>query len=353
VDEPLKVTVAVCNYNGAEHLPPCLEALLAQTYAIDELLVVDNASTDASEAVVRERAPNATWVPLGVNEGPCPARNAGLERARNEWVLLVDNDAVLEPDVLAKLVAAARARPDAVLLQPRSVFADDPDVVHYDGGRFHYAGLFSLRNFSVPIAEAEGRGTVDVDGAVSVVLLARRSVLLELGAFDGDYFILFEDLDLSYRLRLAGHAILSVEDALVLHRGGTGGISFRGAILYPRRRAFFHSRNRWIYLTKCYAWRTLLVAAPGLLVYELVWLAFTLRSGTFGGWWEGKRDFFAKLPGVRARRRAIQGSRRRRDRELLVGGPLTLSAQLRGGLAERTLNGLLRAWWTLVRPLAG
>ncbi|HVS18234.1 MAG TPA: glycosyltransferase family 2 protein, partial [Planctomycetota bacterium] len=333
--------------------PPCLEALAAQTHAIDELLVVDNASTDASEAIVRARAPRAAWVSMGTNEGPCPARNAALERARNEWVLLVDNDAVLEPDVLEKLVAAVRAHPAAVLVQPRSVFADDPGVVHYDGGRFHYAGLFSLRNFSVPIAQAEGRGTLEVDGAVSVALLARRSVLLELGGFDADYFILFEDLDLSYRVRLAGHAILSVEDALVLHRGGTGGISFRGAILYPRRRAFFHSRNRWIYLAKCYALRTLLVAAPGLLVYELVWLAFTLRSGTFGGWLEGKRDFLAKFSGVRARRRTIQSGRRRRDRDLLVGGPLTLSAQLRGGAAERLLDGTLRAWWALVRRLAG
>jgi GT2 family glycosyltransferase len=350
---PPEVTVAVCNFNGAEHLPPCLEALLAQTCAIDELLVVDNASSDGSEALVRERFPAVRWIAMGANLGPCPARNAALERARNEWVLLVDNDAVLAPDVLEKLLAAAQARPDAALLQPRSVFADRPDVVHYDGGSFHYAGLFSLRNFSVPIAQAEGRGTLEVDGAVSVALLARRSTLLELGGFDPDYFILFEDLDLSYRLRLAGHAILSVEDALVLHRGGTGGISFRGAIEYPRRRAFFHSRNRWIYLTKCYSARTLLLAAPGLLLYELVWLAFTLRSGTFGGWLEGKRDFFAKLPGVRLRRRAIQASRRRRDRDLLVGGPLTLSAQLRGGAAERVLDGALRAWWTLVRRVAG
>lgn len=350
---PQKVSVAVCNYNGAEHLPPCLEALLAQTHPIDELLVVDNASTDGSEALVRERFPAARWIGLGRNDGPCPARNAALESARNEWVLLVDNDAVLARDVLEKLVAAARARPDAALVQPRSVFASDPQVVHYDGGSFHYAGLFSLRNFSVPLAQAEGRGTVEVDGAVSVALLARRSTLLELGGFDPDYFILFEDLDLSYRLRLAGHAILSVEDALVLHRGGTGGISFRGAIEYPRRRAFFHSRNRWIFLAKCYRARTLFVAAPGLLLYELVWLAFTLRSRTFGGWIEGKRDFLARLPGVRRRRRAIQAARRRADRELLVGGPLTLSAQLRGGAAERLLDGCLRAWWTLVRGLAG
>jgi GT2 family glycosyltransferase len=353
VDEPLKVTVAVCNYNGAEHLPPCLAALAAQTHAIDELLVVDNASTDASEALVRERFPAARWVPMGRNDGPCPARNRALELARNEWVLLVDNDAVLAPDVLEKLVAAARARADAALVQPRSVFADRPDVVHYDGGSFHYAGLFSLRNFSVPLAQAQGRGVVEVDGAVSVALLARRSTLLALGGFDADYFILFEDLDLSYRLRLAGHAILSVEDALVRHRGGTGGISFRGAIEYPRRRAFFHSRNRWIYLAKCYRLRTLLAAAPGLLLYELVWLAFTLRSGTFGGWLEGKRDFLAKFRGVRQRRRAIRSTRRRPDRELLVGGPLTLSAQLRGGAAERVLDLLLRTWWNLVRPLAG
>lgn len=351
--EPAKVTVAVCNYNGAGHLPPCLEALLGQSYPIDELLVIDNASTDGSQALVRERFPRARWIAMGANEGPCPARNAALERARNEWVLLVDNDAVLAPDVLEKLVGAARARPDAALVQPRSVFASDPGVVHYDGGRFHYAGLFSLRNFSVPLERAEGRGTLEVDGAVSVVLLARRSLLLELGGFDADYFILFEDLDLSYRLRLAGHAILSVENALVLHRGGTGGISFRGAMEYPRRRAFFHSRNRWIFLYKCYRARTLLVAAPGLLVYELAWLAFTFRSGTFGAWLEGKRDFIARLRDLRLRRRAVQSARRRPDRELLVGGPLTLSAQLRGGAAEKLLDACLSGWWTIVRRWSG
>jgi hypothetical protein len=143
----------------------------------------------------------------------------------------------------------------------------------------------------------------------------------------------------------------------VLHRGGTGGISFRGAIEYPRRRAFFHSRNRWIFLCKCYAWRTLLVAAPGLLVYELVWLAFTLRSGTFGGWFEGKRDFVRKLPRALRLRREVQRTRVVRDRDLLVGGPLTVSAQLRSaggpGPALRALDGLLSAWWACVRRLAG
>lgn len=353
----LRITVAVCNYNGEEHLPPCLDALLAQTHPIDELLVVDNASSDGSEALVRERYPSARWISTGINEGPSPARNEGLRAARNRWVLLVDNDAVLEPDVLEKLVAAARLHPDAALLQPRSVFAARPDEVHYDGGEFHYVGLFSLRNFHTPRSQAVGEGVVAVDGAVSVVLLAERDVLLECGGFDPCYFILFEDLDLSYRLRAEGRAIYSVEDAIVLHRGGTSGISFRGAIEYPRRRAFFHSRNRWIFLTKNYRLWTLLVAAPGLAVYELVWALFTIRSGTFGGWLEGKLDYLKKLKGTLRERRRIQSRRRVPDRELLVGGPLTVSGQLRGeggpGLALRTLDGCLTTWWALVRRIAG
>jgi len=194
------ISVVVCNYQGAEHLPPCLEALRAQTLTPDEVIVVDNASTDGSVQLVRERFPEVRLVEMGENRGPCPARNRGLREAQNRLVLLVDNDAVLAPDVLAKLAAALR--PGVALVQPRSVFASEPDRVHYDGGSFHYAGLFALRNFGRPLAQAEGSGTLEVDGAVSVVLLTDRDVVLAAGGFDEAFFILFEDLDLSYRLRL-------------------------------------------------------------------------------------------------------------------------------------------------------
>ncbi len=355
--DPARVTVAVCNFQGEQHLPPCLEALLAQTLPADEILVVDNASTDASERLVRERFPCVRWIAMGANAGPCPARNTALRAARNRWVLLVDNDAVLAPDALERLVGAARDRPGAALLQPRSVFASEPERVHYDGGGCHYLGLISLRNFHVPLAAAEGNGTLAVDVAVSVVLLADRELVLEAGGFDASYFILFEDLDLSYRLRLAGRTILSVEEALVHHRGGTAGISFRGPGTYPRRRAFLHSRNRWIFLLKCYRWRTLLAAGPGLLLYELAWALFCLASGGFGGWLAGKLDFARQLPDTLRKRVLVARTRVLRDRDLLVGGPLTISAQLRSRDGQsrslRWLDACLRGWWTLARRLSG
>jgi GT2 family glycosyltransferase len=242
-------------------------------------------------------------------------------------------------------------------VQPRSVFADEPERVHYDGGSFHFAGLIALRNFYVPRSEAVGEGTVATDCAVSVGLLVDREVVLELGGYLEEYFILFEDLDLSYRLRSAGWKILSVEDAIIHHRGGTAGISFREGTHYPRSRVFFHSRNRWLFLARCYRLRTLLVAAPGLLAYELAWFGFALLGGNLVGWVKGKWAFLRLLPRVLRERRSIVARRKLTDRELLVPGPLTTTPDVARKKLQRALLGLLDGglalWWRLVRGLAG
>ncbi|QDU66694.1 glycosyltransferase family 2 protein [Engelhardtia mirabilis] len=348
------VSAVVCNFNGETYLAACLDALLAMGEELDEILVVDNGSTDRSIEILERDYPSVDVLALGVNGGPGTARNAGMRAARNRWVLAVDNDAVLEPDVLAKLRAALEADHAAVLAQPRSLVHSDPSTVHYDGASFHYVGLFTLRNFWRPLAQAEGHGTVPVDGLVSICALIDRDIALDQGGYDEDFFILFEDFDLSLRLRIAGHRILSVEDAIVLHNAGTPGISFRNE-QYPRRRAFYHSRNRWILLIKNHGWWTLLLSSPGILVYELAWLVFVLRSGHLGVHLRGKWVFVRDLPTTLRKRRRIQSGRRTRDRDLLVGGPLTLSPQLVAKpVAARLaglLDGVLRLWWALVQPL--
>lgn len=354
------VSAVVINYQGADYLPDCLEALAALDPGPDEVIVVDDGSTDGSLALLAARFPGVRALPLGTNRGPCAARNAGLAAARHRAVLLVDNDAVPRPDVLGKLRAALAARPDACAAQPRSVVFDEPSTVHYDGARLHYAGLLALRNFYRPLAEAEGTGVVDVDGLVALTALVDRDVVLAAGGFDEELFYLMEDYDLALRLRIAGHALLSVEDALVLHRGGTPGLSLRAARegpRYPVRRAYYHARNRWLILAKCHALRTLVLTAPALALYELVWLAFAAAKGNLGPTLRGKLDALRRLPGLRARRRAVQAARRTRDRDLLVGGPLTLTPHLVAKPAARALAGALdlalRAWWGLVRPLCG
>jgi len=350
-----RVSVVVCNYNGERYLAACLRSVQALGVLVDEIVVVDNASEDGSVALIEAEFPDVRLLRLAENGGPCVARNAGMRAARNRWVLAVDNDAIPRPDVLAKLAAALDQSPAAVAAQTRNVFAVEPDRVHYDGAHFHYLGLLSLRNFYRPLADAEGSGVIPASGLIAIAILLDRDVVLGLGGYDEDFFILFEDFDLALRLRIAGHELLSVEDAICLHQGGTPGISFRGGS-YPKIRAFYHSRNRWLLLIKNYRARTLLVAGPGILVYELVWAAFTLAKGHFKAHVAGKVSFFGSLGSTLKKRRAIQLARRTADRELLVPGPLTFSPELlsspgRRGTA-RALDAVLSVWWRAVGWMA-
>jgi GT2 family glycosyltransferase len=350
------ISAVVCNFDGEGYIAGCLDSLLAQDEPLDEIIVVDNGSADGSVDVVRKLYKGVKLLLLPANGGPCVARNAGMRAARNRFVLAVDNDALLAPDFARRARAALEEHPEASLAQGRSMFASDPARVHYDGAWFHYAGLFSLRNFCRPLAEAEGHGTIAVDGAIAIANLLDRDVVLTHGGYDEAFFILFEDFDLSLRLRIAGVGIVSVEDAIVRHRGGTPGISFRGSV-YPRVRAYYHARNRWLLIAKNYRWRTLLAALPGIAVYECAWLVFAAWQGHLAAHVRGKWAFLCDFSDALSKRRAVQAARTVHDRALFVGGPITLSPQLvynarNRGLA-RALDLVLGAWWKLARPLAG
>lgn len=354
------VDVVVVNWNGRRHVERLVLALQALRGPVGALLVVDGASEDGSAQDIAAALPQGRIVQLGRNAGPSVARNAGLRAATSARVLLLDNDAYVALDVLERLSKALDSRRDAAIAQPRSVFADEPARVHYDGGAPHHAGLIALRNFYVPLAQAEGAGIVETGCCVSVALLVRKDALLSVGGFDEQMFILFEDLDLSYRLRAAGWTILSDEEALCLHGGGTPDLSFRGGARYPHSRIYHHSKNRWLHLANNYRARTLACCVPSLLAYEAVQLGFALVAGGGGlgglaAWWRGKRDWWRARAAWRERRAQLERMRTRKDRDLLVGGPLTLTPAAARGLKQwlaRALDAWMRAWWGLLRPLA-
>ena len=350
------VSVVVVNYNGRDHLVACLDSVLALSGDVDRVLVVDNASTDGSLDLVAQRYPGVEILAREVNDGPAGARNAGLALVDTDWVLLLDNDVVVQPDLLERLSAAAASHPDVALVQPRAVFDKEPDRVHYDGGTPHYVGLVALRNFYRPLAETGTAAIVEVGTVISLALLVQRETVLAAGGFDPDYFILFEDLDLSYRLRLEGKSLLLDETAVVRHRGGTPNLSYRGGEVYPEDRIFLHSRNRWLFLVRNLRLRTIALSLPGLAVYEAVYLLFALLHGGAGAWWRGKRDFVRLSAETRIRRRRTAARRVVPDRWLLVGGPLEITPDLARGpqaVLRAGLDLVLRGWWVVARPFAG
>lgn len=348
------VTVVLVNHQGGAYLPRCVEGVLRQE-AVREVVVVDNASDDGSPEWAEAQGGKVRVLHAGGNLGPAAARNLGLAEVTTAWVLFLDNDVYLPDDAVSRLLEAGRGAPEAALVQPRSVFAGDASRVHYDGGQLHHLGLFSLRNWyrSLDDAEQADHGPLTwLDGAISLCLLARADVLRGLGGFDARYFILFEDLDLSFRVRAAGWRILSVPSVVVRHDEGTAGVSFREGPRYPARRVFLHARNRWWFLAKNLRLRTLLLTAPSQLAYEAAYLALAVRHRALGSWMRGKLAALAGLPGLLGERLRVQRGRVLEDRELLVGGPLTLTPDAGAkALGARLLDRVARSWFRAVRPL--
>ena len=351
------ISAIVVNWNGRDYLPRCLDALLAQDLRPDEVIVVDNHSDDGSRELVAERYPGVRVIDTGRNGGPCHARNVGVAAASHELCLLLDNDVVLHPGAVAALRDCLARDPKAAMVQARSVCGDDENVVHYDGGDLHFLGTLILHNWYRPIAEA----TVPdgpVGAAVALCFLTRKSVFTEVSGFDENLFILYEDNEFSYKMRMRGYTIWLCTAALCTHLAGTAELSMRGAgARYPARRTYLHSKNRWYVLLTCMRWRTLLLTVPAQLIYGAVYAAFGHQRGHVRDWWRGKWELFKLIPAAVRARKTAQRGRTVPDRALLSSAPMTLNP----GLAEKGWKGALRrgldrffaGYWWLLRGLCG
>jgi GT2 family glycosyltransferase len=351
------VAVVIVNWNGERYLPECLDSVLAQQPAPAEVIVVDNHSDDGSRALVAERYPQVRVLDTGSNLGPGGARNHGCAAARAVRVLCLDNDIVLRPGVLAELTRVMDSDPAVALVQARSVLAAEPGVVHYDAADLHYLGMLVLHNWYQPLAQAQAF-TRPLGACVSLCFLLRKDAFAAVGGFYEPMFFFFEDNEFSLRVRLRGYLVRAAADAVVLHRGGTQGLSMRGAhAQYPERRTYLHSRNRWILLLTCLHWRTLLLTMPAQLAYAVVHLAFAVKQRHLRAWLRGKRDLWRLWPELRARRRVVQATRVVRDRDLLVAQPFTFNPQIgRGGLGavvRRAMDVCFIGYWRLVRWACG
>lgn len=236
MSEPL-VSVIIPNWNGAAHLPTCLEALRRQTYTRQEVLVVDNGSTDDSLKLLAGY-PEVRILALGANRGFAGAVNAGIRAAHGEILVLLNNDTEASPTWLEALVAAFERHPDAGLLASRILLFDRRDVFHSAGDYYRVDGIPGNRG----VWETD-QGQYDreeeVFSACGAAAAYRRELFQDIGLFDEDFFYSCEDVDLAWRAQIAGWNCWYVPTAVVYHKlSATGG----GPIA-----SFYDGRN-FIYL---------------------------------------------------------------------------------------------------------
>ncbi len=214
-----RVSVIVPNWNGAEHLQECLESLQRQKFRDFEVVLVDNGSSDDSLSLVEREFPWVRIVRNHANLGFSAAVNAGIRATDSEYLVLLNNDTRAREDWLERLVSAMDATPDASFAACRMLRYDPPHRIDSAGDRFSL-----LRGGGVNIGAGESAENHDqpawVFGACAGAALYRRNLFDDIGLFDEDFFLVFEDVDISLRACVAGHRCLYVPEAIVYHKRG-------------------------------------------------------------------------------------------------------------------------------------
>lgn len=304
--------VVIVNWNGGRLLLECLAALEAQSVRDFRVLVVDNASADGSPDRVAARFPDVEVLELGTNTGFAAANNAALERAGGaRFVALLNPDARPEPDWLERLLEAARADPGCACFASRLVQAQDPARLDGAGDVYHVSGLAWRRGHGASVGRY--RQSDEVFAPCAAAALYRREVVAAVGGFDADFFCYLEDVDLGFRLRLAGHRCRYVPTAVVHHVGS----AFTG-----RRSDFslYHGHRNlvWTFVKNMPAPLLLLYLPQHLLLNLVTVLWFALR-GRAGVILRAKADTLRGLPAVLRKRARVQGMRQ------VGSGPLRMS----------------------------
>jgi len=232
---PRLVSTIVLNYNGRHLLGECLEAVLRQTYPNQEVIVVDNASTDGSQALVQEKFPSVRLLPLRQNLATTGGYNRGIAIARGEFIALLNNDAIPEPHWLEELCKVMDEDPSIGTCASRMLF-HGTSMINEIGMSWTVWGHARAIDMAEPSQGKHLQGR-EVFGACSGAALYRRSMLDEIKGFDEEFFVGADDVDLSFRAQLADYRCVYVPTAVVYH--------YCGATLNKNLglRAFYSIRN--------------------------------------------------------------------------------------------------------------
>lgn len=269
--ENKRVSVVVPNYNGMDYIEICLNALLRQVEP-EQIVVVDNGSTDKSPERVARDYPGVRLLLLKKNYGFCRAVNEGIRAVGTPYVILLNNDTRICPGFVEALQRVLDEDPGIFSAGARMLQYHRPELIDDAGNLYCALGWAFARGKDKPASRYKKRE--DVFAVCAGAAIYRRKELLELGGFDEAHFAYLEDIDVGYRARIAGYRNVYEPRARVYHVGsGTSGSR------YNAFKVFYSSGNSLYLAYKNMPWPQLLLNLPFLAVGFGVKYLFFARKG--------------------------------------------------------------------------
>jgi len=279
-DRRKKIAVVVVTHNASRYLDDCFGSLeAADRSGLDvDIIVVDNASTDDTAARLRQAYPSVRVMANQKNLGFAGGNNVGIKAALEEgadYVYLLNHDTEASLDFLTEAVKVAEADEKIAAVQSLLLLHPEKDLINSAGNAIHFLGFGYCRDYRRPAAAWRHTGIREIAYASGAAVLYRAEALRQVGLFDEELFLYHEDLDLGWRLRLAGFSNVLAPHSIVYHK-----YEFSRSIA----KYYFMERNRYIVLFKNLRFWTLALLLPWLLLSEAALFLAALRSG----WWRQK-----------------------------------------------------------------
>jgi hypothetical protein len=230
----------IINWQRPHETCACLNALLAGM-APEHVLVLDNGSRDDSVAQIQRQFPRVRLLPLAANFGFARAANIGIQVALQQGaagVFLLNNDALVEPSTVAQLAAFLFAEPRRGIVSPKIYLTDQPGRFWAIGGLCRERRVISLGEHETDHGQYD---TTTFDFLYGCAMLIRASVFAEIGLFDEQYFMYYEDIDFCLRARQAGYRAELAPHLALAHSGS------RSTADIPARKIFYNTRSRMLF----------------------------------------------------------------------------------------------------------
>jgi GT2 family glycosyltransferase len=305
------VAVLIINWNSSNILQRCLECIINQKSTMPEIFVLDNGSDDVIPEEFYSKFPSVRFYKGGKNIGFAAGNNLLFQKTKGyEWIALVNPDAFLEADWLSKMLSAAMANPEYTFFASRLVQAANHEILDGDGDTMHISGLAWREGHGQTISQdtVEPR---EVFSPCAAAALYRRDAFESAGGFDEDFFCYFEDVDLGFRLRLAGHHCLLVPDAVAYHVGSATTGTRHGDF------AVYHGHRNlvWTYVKNMPGTLFWLIL-PMHVVLNLITIAWFSLYGQGMVILRAKWDALRSIPRMWRKRHYIQKNRTASDSEI-------------------------------------
>lgn len=267
----MDVTVVIPNYNGIKYMQACLQSVLAGTM-VPKVIVVDNGSTDGSAELTAEQFPEVKLIRLKENTGFCRAVNEGITAAETEYVLLLNNDTVVDAHFTEQLYQAVKKRENAFSVGAKMLSLKEKDKIDDAGD------LYCALGWAFALGKGKSRNAYDKEAeifaACAGAAIYRKRIFDCIGSFDENHFAYLEDIDMGYRAKIAGYRNFYEPKALVYHAGS----SVSGS-RYNEFKVSLSSRNSVYLIYKNMPFLQILLNLPFLFPGFLLKTAFFAQKG--------------------------------------------------------------------------